>query len=347
MHQLTQSLQTVLWQVTMNGVAALKSVPPFRYSGLRGHHPIRRQRESNPRHLIAIASALLMVAMIGCASVPANEQPASPSPNWPGPHENLNSVLWVQTSVEYASIAEQAYRQAREALEDALADSSWTASLEQMEKGGYAGLPPAVVLDVDETVLDNSAYQARLILDRAAYNTESWNEWVREEAASAVPGAREFTRHADSLGIRVIYLTNRLEVVEDATRSNLRALDLPITERGDDVVLTRGEREKWAGSDKTVRREYLSDRYRLLLLIGDNVGDFITLEDVPPSARRQAMRAYSGYWGAKWIMLPNPQYGSWEEAVIRYDFSAPADVQLRRKMGSLDARRAEPVNLPR
>ena len=293
------------------------------------------------------ASAILLIAVAGCASLPAPEQSAAPPAAGPVPHENLNSVLWVQTSVEYAAIAEQAYRQAADALADALADSTWTASLEQIEEGGYVRLPPAVVLDADETVLDNSAYQARLILDHTAYDTESWNAWVREEAATAVPGALEFTRHADSLGVRVIYLTNRLQVVEEATRGNLLSLGFPITDGGEDAVLTRGEREAWASSDKSSRRRYLSDRYRILLLVGDNVGDFITLDDALPSERKQAMDAYRDYWGTKWIMLPNPQYGSWEEAVVRYDFSAPADVQLRRKTGSLDARRPEPVDVPR
>ena len=278
---------------------------------------------------------LVAIGAMGCASSGSVQQTTRGASSEALNHENLNSVLWVQTSVEYAAVAEQAYRLAERVLDEALVDPTWTASLEQASMDDFAGLPPAVVLDVDETVLDNSAYQARLILDGETYDTASWNAWANEAAATAVPGALAFTRHADSLGITVIYLTNRRAVVEDATRRNLIDLGFPLSE-GTDVVLTRGETEAWSASDKTRRREFVAGAYRILLLIGDNLGDFVADVDLPPLERKQALAPYRKYWGTRWIMLPNPQYGSWEEAVIDFDYSAPAEVQLQRKRTALN-----------
>ena len=86
----------------------------------------------------------------------------------------LNSTLWTQTAAEYEGTARQAYVLAEVMMKRALVDSTWTASIEQAEdgSGSYREKPPAVVLDVDETVLDNSPYQARLILDDEAYGSE-------------------------------------------------------------------------------------------------------------------------------------------------------------------------------
>ena len=122
-------------------------------------------------------------------------------------HENLHAVLWTQTAAEYRALALQTFAAARASLDAALADRQWTADVEQRRTGNYESLPPAVVLDVDETVLDNSVYQARLIRDDEHFAADTWKLWVEEEAASAVPGALAFTRAADSLGIAVIYLT--------------------------------------------------------------------------------------------------------------------------------------------
>ena len=103
------------------------------------------------------AVSLLLIG--GCAS----SHVILDSSEGPLANENLHSVLWVQTSVEYEALTQQVYQMATYRIDDALADTAWTASIEQMERGSYGTLPPAIVLDIDETVLDNSAYQARLI----------------------------------------------------------------------------------------------------------------------------------------------------------------------------------------
>src|ERR1051326_4687767 len=74
------------------------------------------------------------------------------------PNDNLNATLWTQRSVEFKGNAMTVYALGKVRLDEALADKKWTAAPVE-QKGDYQNLPPAVVLDLDETVLDNSAYQ--------------------------------------------------------------------------------------------------------------------------------------------------------------------------------------------
>ncbi|MFB6273459.1 MAG: 5'-nucleotidase, lipoprotein e(P4) family [Salinibacter sp.] len=252
----------------------------------------------------------------------------------------LNSTLWVQTAVEYEGVARQAYALAEVMMTRALRDSSWTAALEQRKAGPatYRDKPPAVVLDVDETVLDNSPYQARLILENKAYGSKSWKAWVREEKAGAVPGALAFTQSAVDKGVQVIYLTNRDADVEASTRDNLEALGFPVND-APDAVLTQGETNGW--DTKTARRKWVADRYRILLLVGDNFGDFAAHVDTTVTARRKKSQRYRQYWGARWIVLPNPQYGSWEGALYEFNYGLSPLRQLEEKREYLNPKRPE------
>jgi acid phosphatase len=243
----------------------------------------------------------------------------------------------VATSAEYHALGVQAYRAAAFLLDQALADSSWTASVEQEGQVGYESLPPAIILDVDETVLDNTTYQARLIDQEEVYRSESWKAWVREAAAIPVPGALEFTRLAASRGVRVIYLTNRDADVEEPTRANLAQFGFPLGE-DDDAVLTQGELPEWRPSDKTPRRAHVAKNYRILMLFGDNLGDFAQIDRAGLDERSRLVEQYGDYWGTRWIVLPNPQYGSWETATFGHDYSLPPPERLARKKALIQNR---------
>jgi len=253
---------------------------------------------------------------------------------------NLNATLWQQTAVEYDGLTRGMYVLAEAMLDRALDDSTWTASLEQSAEGAasYRAKPPAVVLDVDETVLDNSPYQARLVLENETYNSETWQAWCREASALAIPGALAFTKAAEARGVQVIYLTNRDAAVEEPTRANLQALGFPM-DADEDVLLTQGEIPEWQASDKTPRREAVAEAYRIVLLIGDNFGDFAGDVDVSIAEREQRAATFSRYWGTRWIVLPNPQYGSWEGATYGFDYGASALQKLRDKHNALQPQR--------
>lgn len=247
------------------------------------------------------------------ATTAATSQPAVAATTVTPADESVDAVLWVQTSVEYRATALQAYAAARRQLDAALGDTAWTAAVEQQGKP-LAGLPPAIVLDADETVLDNSAFQARLIQDQAAYNEENWSAWVAERKAQAVPGAVAFTRYAAERGVAVFYVTNRDARDEAATRDNLAALGFPL-DADRDTVFTRGERPEWKASDKSARREEVARGHRILLLVGDDYGDFLPAPRGTVAQRADRAAPYDAWWGTKWIVLPNPMYGSWALAL--------------------------------
>lgn len=294
--------------------------------------PPRRPRPSR------FLSLVLAATLTACAQGPPpadSPEPAARETDADA-HEGLNATLWVQTAVEYEGLARQTYAQAADMLEAALVDPDWSAAAEQLETGGFGQLPPAVILDVDETVLDNSAFQARLILDGDSYSTAIWNDWVREELADPVPGALEFTRRAEALGVRVFYVTNRRKVVEEATRANLARFGFPLSDR-EDRLLTRGEFD--LDGDKRERRRHVAERYRILLLVGDNFGDFLSGVDVGLERRAEMAAEYASFWGRRWIVLPNPQYGSWEGALFDFDFGLSRQQQLAIKRSRLESAR--------
>jgi acid phosphatase len=230
---------------------------------------------------------------------------------WSQPHENLNAVLWMQSAAEYQAAARQAYRAAEISLERALKDPSWTAALEQAPDatGAYDKLPPAVILDLDETVLDNSPYQARLTARGGAFTDESWQAWVAETSAGIVPGARDFLSFAHGRGVRVYYISNRVcdsSRPDDPTVRALRSHSLPLAPGN---LLCRT-----GSGDKSARRKQAARMARIMIIIGDDLNDFVS-PGRTPAERSELVRDLGRYWGERWFMLPNPAYGSWERAV--------------------------------
>jgi acid phosphatase len=245
---------------------------------------------------------LIALILMGAASVSAQT------------HELLNSVVWTQTAIEYRASARQTYRNAEQALARALAEPSWTAALEQL--GEFSTKPPAVVLDLDETVLDNSAYQARQVAGGTAFDGKSWTAWVAEAKAGLVPGAAEFLNFAAFHGVRRVYISNRVcapSAKDDPTVAVLMRHRL--LSRTDTLLCKESDT---ASSDKSVRRYQATAGHRVLLLIGDDIGDFITVER-DAKARDEALERYERWFGERWFILPNPSYGSWERLYPNVD----------------------------
>lgn len=260
-------------------------------------------------HLRRLAVAGCVLLLSACAIESVAPPPAS--------HANLNSVLWTQTAVEYRMTAVQAFRLAAAALPEALADADWTALPEQSVQPDYQRLPPAVIMDVDETLLDNSPFQARMIRQGRDYDKVQWAAWVREANAAAIPGARDFIDSLKAAGVTPYYVTNREQ--ESPTLANIRAeLDPEVTAG---QVMVRGERPEWS-SDKTSRRLAVAEGHRVLLLLGDDYNDFISLDYASAEQRNMLAEQHRGRWGVQWIVLPNPQYGHWERALPAADRSS-------------------------
>lgn len=259
---------------------------------------------------------------------PATVQTA-PAPA--GADPRLNAVVWMQTAAEFHAGALQTFQLAQRMLDRALADPNWTAAEEQT--GSFSTLPPAVIVDVDETVLDNSPFEVRQIRAGQAFSEEVWREWVLEARAEVIPGALTFTRDAAARGVTVFYVSNRMAAQEDSTRANLALRGFPLDPTVD-TVLSRNERPEW-GSDKGSRRAEVAARYRVLLLVGDDLGDFTSAARGSLAERREAVERAAGLWGSKWIMVPNPAYGSWERTVVGTEPNLSEAEKLRRKLAAL------------
>ncbi|MCC6539439.1 MAG: 5'-nucleotidase, lipoprotein e(P4) family [Bryobacterales bacterium] len=276
------------------------------------------------------ASRLWLIPILAASLPPARAQQEIPV------HEKLIPTLWVQTAVEWEGLCRQAFQQARAALDFALKkNKKHSAALEQ-PTGSFKKKKPAVILDIDETVLDNSPGQARQVLANAGFVPKDWAVWVNEAQAKAIPGAAEFCRYAASRGVTVFFVTNRDTSEEAATRRNLEHAGFPLDARID-TVLTRGEKPEWASSDKSARRTIVASTHRIVLLVGDDLGDFLSGVRTTPAERRKLTTSHAERWGRDWIVLPNPGYGSWEEAL--YDQPRPADAatRLQQKQRYLDA----------
>ncbi|MBX3423428.1 MAG: hypothetical protein KF752_17865 [Pirellulaceae bacterium] len=229
----------------------------------------------------------------------------------PEADSRYGALTWMQQSAEYRMLTQQAYHWAANQLTQAVRDPHWSADEVQLSQGGFQSKPPAVVLDLDETVLDNSAYNARNILRGEKFTVQSWNAWCQEAKAEAIPGALDFVRTATGLGVSVFYLTNREDAVKSATIQNLIALGFPATE---DSVLTSNP-EAGRGDDKLTRRANIAQGHRIALLIGDSMSDLCSGMDASATVRNQTAADKVQLYGTRWIILPNPVYGGWQRGL--------------------------------
>jgi len=205
----------------------------------------------------------------------------------------LLSTAWYQLSAERKALYYQAYNIAKKNVDDIITNKNIS--------------NPAVVLDIDETVLDNSPYQAWCIESDSLFSQRTWNKWVLQAKAEALTGALDFTNYAKSKGVQVFYISNRHVSEMEQTIVNLRTAGFP--NASTDYILLK---EKT--SDKTARRAAVSQNYTIALLIGDNLGDFDHLYDnrVEGNAHK-IVEEQKELFGNKFIILPNPMYGSWEK----------------------------------
>ena len=207
------------------------------------------------------------------------------------------SVRWFRASAERRALSLQTYRLA-------------TAALERRSAGLAAGTW-AVILDADETVIDNSPYQQELARRRATFDAATWNEWVMRGAATALPGAPEFVRRVRERGGRVVIVTNREQSQCDATRANLQRVGIQT-----DAVLCKTE----SNSFKDARFEAVANGTppsplppsRVVMWVGDNIQDFPRLRQELRTAGDSAFAEF----GDRFIVLPNPMYGSWERNAL-------------------------------
>ena len=286
---------------------------------------------------LLLTLSLLAVGLTACRPAPetttAQVPQATPTQQATRPaatdaDDNLNAVLWVQRSVEYRATALSLFRAAADHLDAAIAETNWDALVpdERDNPQAWADLPPAVIMDIDETVLDNSPYQARLVRDGAEYDEATWAAWVAEKKAEPVPGVVDFARAASDKGVTILYLSNRAQHLNEATLANLRAVGLPV--KDDSVFLGLGTHVEGCeqhGSEKLCRRRLAGRDYRIVMQFGDQLGDFVQVIANTDEARNGLLEEYGDWFGERWWMLPNPSYGGWEPALFNNGWEQPRE----------------------
>lgn len=266
-----------------------------------------------------------VVLLLGSAPVLAQD---------PQPNDMLLATLWNQRSVEYQGNALTVYALAKIRLDQALADKNWTGAPNE-QKGDYQNLPPAIVLDVDETVLDNSPYEVWLLKSGQTFGLKTWNEFCAAQISRAIPGAVEFTKFAESKGVKVFYITGRGVETEKDTRANMEKLGFPMGGNVD-TFLMQGEKPDW-GSAKSTRRAAIARDYRVLLNFGDNFGDFDDRYRGSLDERQKAFDENRDRWGREWLVIANPTYGSFESAPFGHDFKKSREEQRKAKWEALES----------
>lgn len=212
-------------------------------------------------------------------------------------NEMVMAVAWMQNSAEYRELCYQAYNVALERVKEAVKNH---------KKGDK---PLAIVLDADETVLDNSAFEAGLIGTDNAYNSKDWNEWCNAAEALAMPGAAEYLQAVDKLGVDIFYASNRSLSQVPGSAKNFKKIGFPQADAKH--MIFKGE-----NGNKMERFEKVMQDYDVVVFMGDNTGDLpINSYHKSQDERNALVDAHKDEFGKRFIVFPNPSYGDWEPAL--------------------------------
>jgi 5'-nucleotidase (lipoprotein e(P4) family) len=203
------------------------------------------------------------------------------------------AVLWQQHSGEYRALAFQAYNFAKLSLPARIAEVT------NSKKN-------CVVVDVDETVLDNSPFQGYEIRNSKVYDDKDWLNWTSKGIADTVPGALSFLRYASTRQVETFYISNRGVAEMASTLKNLQDLGFPFADQAHLLFKTNT-------SDKEPRRQSVLQQYNILMLCGDNLSDFSNVFYREGRNTIEQVNAMKEVFGTRFVVLPNPMYGDWEK----------------------------------
>ena len=254
------------------------------------------------RTVILVGAALLT----GCAGVRFSSG-SSPDHSALIAQNGVDAVLWQNTSAEAYLLYEQVYELATWKLEARLTELD--EEQQMTDSAQWIRRPLAVIVDIDETVLDNSPYQVNAIRRGRTFDLDDWRQWTDKAIAKACPGALAFLENAKAWGCEVFYITNRDVREKASTLKNLKDLGFPFADE-QHLLLMDGT------SDKTERRARVAATHRVVLLVGDQLRDFDErFKDRSVNFGRDAVDAMSDTLSDYFILLPNPMYGTWRDAI--------------------------------
>ena len=197
-----------------------------------------------------------------------------------------NDIRWVVNSNEYEALCNQTYYMASLQLDKILKKNRKNRNL-------------AIVMDLDETVLDNSQYQVENNKKNQTFNMDSWSDWVLREEAKLVPGVKKFINKIRKNNIQLIFISNRMHKRLRATKNNM--IKIGLHSKNDIYLLRKNKNDK-----KNIRRQEIYNSsgrmkefksFKVVQYFGDAMGDFPLLEN--------------NEFGKSQYILPNPMYGKW------------------------------------
>ena len=241
--------------------------------------------------VLALALTLLLYSLNAIAQ----------SPTEPAQNTYIEgAVLWQQLSGERRALSYQAFALARMMLD------------RDLRMNRRLRKPRAVIVDLDETILDNSLNEGMQVRNHVNFNQKDWTAWVNRADATAVPGSVEFLNYAAARDVTVFYITNRNNIQKQGTAANLKKLGFPNI--NDQTLLVQTDPKN---SSKEPRRQSVGAKYRIVLLMGDDLNDFSDVFENSKTvdSRVAAADRYKDQFGKRFIMLPNPMYGNWESAI--------------------------------
>src|SRR5712692_9302075 len=227
------------------------------------------------------------------------------------------AVLWQQASGERRALSYQAFALARMMLD------------RDLRMNRRIRKPRAVIVDLDETILDNGLNEGMQVRNHVIFNQKDWTEWINRAEATAIPGSVEFLRYAAARGVTVFYITNRNDLQKQGTAANLKKLGFPNVDGQTLLIQTDPN-----NSSKEPRRQSVGAKYRIVLLMGDDLNDFSEVfeKSTTVDSRIAAADRNKDKFGKRFIVLPNAMYGNWESAIYDYNFKlSEVEKATRRK----------------
>lgn len=211
------------------------------------------------------------------------------------------ATAYQQKSAEYRALCFQAFNIAHRRVDEII--------LTKTVK------PKTIITDIDETILNNSPYEAHQTLQGKDYESASWYEWTSMIHADTVPGSLTFLKYASSKGLEIFYVTNRSEREREVTLKNLQKFNFPNSDSAHLFPLQ-------SSSSKEERRKSIAATHTIVMLLGDNLGDFSFLFDKKNiDERLRNVNSVATEFGSRFIILPNPVYGDWESSLYNYNYS--------------------------
>jgi 5'-nucleotidase (lipoprotein e(P4) family) len=253
------------------------------------------------------ATGMVVVATVACrTSAPVATVPAISPANILST-QGSDAVLWQNSSAEAYWLFQQSYEHATWKLEVML--ESIEQDKQMVDSTEWDRRPLAVIVDIDETVLDNSPYQITALKNGKTFDPKEWKTWTDKASATASPGARDFLLAARDGGCEVFYITNRDRSERASTLKNLHEVGFP---NADDAHLLLME----GTSDKTARRAQVRSTHNVLLLVGDQLRDFDErFKDRSVDCGKNIVDAMHDSLSEHFILLPNPMYGTYRDAI--------------------------------